>query len=389
VNVSPRRILIVRFSHLGDVVHALPVFHALRTAHARAEIAWAVQPEFAGLLDGLPGLARTFLFERRRGARAWLRLLSEIREWGPDWAVDAQGNAKSALATIGSGAGRRSGMNPRDWREPFAARVLTDHAVAVTGATRHAMDRMLALAAHVAPGSSPPRTDPVLSREELGIGRARLATLAGEAAPTVTLLHLTHPEDVRSWPIASFESLARALAACGERAIVVSGPREEAEGRALAERTAGLANLSHCIGQRGLRELGALFAAAAERGGRLVACDSGPMHLAASVGLPVVCLSGPQDERRTGPWPVPDSDGAPPGPHRTLRASNPPPCAPCLARRCDHPEGRVCMTRIPPAEVLLAVLESGRSAPHANSPEPPASRAGSDRSSLSLSEIDP
>ncbi|MFN0007481.1 MAG: glycosyltransferase family 9 protein [Planctomycetota bacterium] len=379
----------MRLSHLGDVVHALPVYHALRAAHPRAEIAWAVQPEFAGLLDGLPGLARTFLFERRRGARAWLRLLTELREWGPDWAVDAQGNAKSALATIGSGAGRRSGMHPRDWREPFAARVLTDHAMAVAGGAAHAMDRMFALAAHVAPDAGPPRRDPLLSREEMGAGRARLAKFVGQPALPATLLHLSSPEDVRSWPIASFESCARALAARGESVLVISGPQEEAEGRALAERTAGVENLGHWTGQRGLRELAALFAAAAERGGRIVACDSGPMHLAAAVGLPVVCLSGPQDEHRTGPWPVRDHEGAAPSPHRTLRASNPPPCAPCLARRCNHPEGRVCMTRITPAEVLLAGLDHGRWTPHASSPQPPASRPAPDRSSLSLSEIDP
>jgi ADP-heptose:LPS heptosyltransferase len=369
VNGSPHRILIVRLSHLGDVVHALPVFHALRAAHPRAEIGWAVQPEFAGLLDRLPGLARVFLFERGRGARAWLRLLSGIREWAPDWAVDAQGNAKSALATVGSGAGRRSGMHPRDWREPFAARVMTDHADAAAGAATHAMDKMLALAAHVAPGSMPRRADPALSKEELKAGRGRLADLAGTTADPVTLLHVSSPEDVRSWPIASFESLARGLAARGERALVISGPQEEAEGRALAERTAGVARLSHWIGQRGLRELAGVLAAAAERGGRIVACDSGPMHLAAAVGLPVVCLEGPQDGRRTGPWP--------PALHRSVRTSSPPPCAPCLARRCDHPEGRVCMERISPETLLLDLAQA------------PASRTAPDRSSCSLSEIVP
>lgn len=371
---NPRRILIVRLSHLGDVVHALPVFHALRNAHPQAEIAWAVQPEFAELLDGLQGLARTFFFERRRGARAWLRLLTEIREWGPDWAVDAQGNAKSALATIGSGAARRSGMHPRDWCEPFAARVLTDHADAVAGAEMHAMHRMFALAAHVAPGASLRRTDPALSPEERSAGRARLASLTGDPSGPVTVLNLSSPADVRSWPIASFERLARALSARGERAIVLSGPQEEAEGRALAERTTDLPRLAHWSGQRGLRELAAFFAAVAERGGRVVACDSGPMHLAAAVGLPVVCLSGPQDERRTGPWPVPEI-------HRVLRASDPPRCAPCLARRCDHPEGPVCMTRISP-EAVLSASDAGS----------PASRRAPDRSSWrsswSLSEIE-
>src|SRR5262249_23299840 len=160
---------------------------------------------------------------------------------------------------------------------------------------------MLALAAHVAPGARDLRTDPDLSREELTRARARLA---GDATERITILHLSAPSDVRSWPIASFKRLARGLASRGERVLVLSGPQEEAEGRALAERTAGVPRIAHWIGQRGLRDLAALFAAAAERGGRIVACDSGPMHLAAALGLPVVCLSGPQDEARTGPWPA-------------------------------------------------------------------------------------
>jgi heptosyltransferase-1 len=369
VIVTPRRILIVRLSHLGDVVHALPVFHALRNEHPEAEIGWAVQPEFAELLEGLPGLARTFLFERRRGAGAWIRLLSAVREWGPDWAIDAQGNAKSAVATMGSGAGRRSGLHPCDWREPFAARVLTDHADPVATREPHAMERMLALAAHVAPGTTRHRFDPGLSPEEMRAGRTRLAGFVGDSHAPVVLLHLSAPSDVRSWPISSFERLARSLAARGESVLVLSGPREEAGGRALAERSGSIPSLAHWIGQRGLRELAALFAATVERGGRIVACDSGPMHLAAALGLPVVCLSGPQDERRTGPWPLLRI-------HRALRATDPPLCAPCLARRCDHPEGNICMTRISPEDVLSRGFDGT-----------PASRSAPDRSSWSLSEI--
>ena len=59
----PERILIVRLSHLGDVACALGVFHALHEAYPAAEIGWAVQPEFAGLLEGLPGIERIFRFE--------------------------------------------------------------------------------------------------------------------------------------------------------------------------------------------------------------------------------------------------------------------------------------------------------------------------------------
>ena len=215
-------------------MHALPVFHALRDTQPDAEIAWAVQPEFAGLLAGLPGLGRIFRFERRGGTRAWISLLSGIRAWAPDWAVDAQGNAKSALVTIGSGARRRSGLHPRDWRERFAACVLTDHAPALEGPLVHAMQRMHALARHVASGSrsgNPERRDPGLSQAELDSGHARLDGLVGSQSAPIAILHLSSPRDVRSWPIRSFESLARSLAGRGCQVLVLSGPEESVEGR--------------------------------------------------------------------------------------------------------------------------------------------------------------
>jgi heptosyltransferase-1 len=341
---NPRRILLVRLSHLGDVVHALPVFHALRAAHPEAEIGWAVQPEFAGLVETMPGLSRVFPFDRRGGAGAWLRLRRELSAWEPDWAIDAQGNAKSALATRVSGAGRRSGLAPADWRESFAARVLTDSAPALARDRIHAMERMLALARYVAPAldRSVGRTDPDLSAEERDRGRAAFAGFFPAGGEGATILHLTSPEDVRSWPLLHFEALARVLESTGRRVLVLSGPEEEEQGRALASRLAGV---PHWIGQRGLRALAGFFAAAAERGARMVCCDSGPMHLAAACGLRVVCLSGPQDERRTGPW-----GGT------SLRAHETPACAPCLARACDHPLGAVCMERIRPHDVDAALL---------------------------------
>ena len=107
---AEERILLVRLSHLGDVVHALPVFHALRAARPRARIAWVVQREFAGLLDGLPGLERAIHFARRGGARAWLDLRAELCAFAPTLAVDAQGNLKSAMTLLTCGAPRRVGL---------------------------------------------------------------------------------------------------------------------------------------------------------------------------------------------------------------------------------------------------------------------------------------
>ncbi len=346
---DPRRILIVRLSHLGDVVHALGVFHALHAAYPRAEIGWAIQPEFAALLRGLPGLARVFLFGRRGGAGAWLRIARELSRFRADLVVDAQGNAKSAaVAWLARGA-RRVASAASDWQEPWAAWLGGERAPALPADERHAMQRMERLARHLVPETRLPlRTDAGLSPRERARGAAALQERlqgAGGAAPV--LVHLTDPADVRAWPLESWVELGRALRAEGRPVLVLSGPREALAGEALARALPGDPGLVHWRGQDDLRELAGVFEAAALRGSRLIACDSGPMHLAAACGLRVTALEGPQDERRTGPWPA--------SLHRVVRAREAPACAPCLAHRCSHREGPVCMSHLAVEDVLATL----------------------------------
>jgi ADP-heptose:LPS heptosyltransferase len=363
----PARILLVRLSHLGDVVLALPVLHALRSAYPRAEIGWAVQPEFASLLEAMPAVQRLFLFERRGGLRAWSRLRSELLDWAPELAVDVQGNTKSAMVALSSAAPRRLGLAPGDWTEKVAAGSVTENAAVAAGP--HGMQRARALAAHLAPNGEL-RRDPDLSREELAQGRACLEQRFESEIPG-WILALGDDSDVRSWPSESFGELARTLVRGGESVLLLSGPKERAAGLRLegrlgsVAREAGGGSLRHWVGQSGLRELAAFFAAAARRGHRLVACDSGPSHLAAAVGLPVDLLAGPQDPRRTGPWPfAPGASSPAPATrldqgrpdhsrpdHRVLAHPDPPECMPCLARRCAHPRGAVCLSELEPADV--------------------------------------
>lgn len=325
---------------------ALPVFHALRAAHPAAEIGWVVQPEFAGLLEGLPGLQRTFRFERRRGPLAWLHLRRALRGFAPGLAVDAQANLKSAAVTLLSGAPRRLGLHRSEWRERTGARVLTEMAAPSGG--NHAIERMHALARHIC-ANARARSDPGSSPSELSEARLELGRLFPRGAQRLRILHVSTPSDVRAWPLERFGELARSLSAQGFPVLCVSGPEEEAEGLALARALAGDAP-RHLVGQRDLRRLAALFAAAAEQDGAFAGVDSGPMHLACASGLPVVCLEGPQDGARTGPW---TADG--PAAAGVLRASSPPPCAPCLRRTCHHPEGPVCMRGIAVADVAAAL----------------------------------
>jgi ADP-heptose:LPS heptosyltransferase len=354
---APERILLVRLSHLGDVVHALGIFHALRAAHPGAEIAWAVQDEFAELVASLPGLTRVIGFDRRGGLGAWFRFRRELRDFRAEWSVDAQGNSKSAAAAWLSGAPRRTASARADWQEPWAAWTTTEHAPGLVPPARHAMERMAELARFVAPTVALPlRTDAALSAAEIDAGRRALAERVPRTGRRLFLVHLSTPGDIRGWPLEHWAGLVEALCASERGVLVLSGPAEAGAGAELARRVPAHPGVAHWIGQRGLRLLAAVFRAAAERGAALIACDSGPMHLAAAHGLRVLLLEGPQDAARTGPWPVAGT-GTVVGeaPHRAVRASIRPPCAPCLARRCRHPDGPVCLLDLRPPDVLAAV----------------------------------
>ena len=330
------------------MVHALGVVHALHAAYPSAQIAWAIQGEFAGLVEGMPGLSRVIRFGRRESWRAWLAMRRDLREFGANVAVDCQGNLKSAGVVLLSGAKRRLGPARADWREPLGARVMNEFADAVPGGAKHAMDRMAALVRQLVPTRSGPlRLDAGLSDEELQMGDRALALHLPAGATRPALVHISSGDDIRGWPAERWCELIGRLRDSGRGAIVLSGPHEAALGAALRRRLGESELVSHWVGQRGLRTLAAVFHSAARRGLSLVGCDSGPAHLAAAHGLGVVLLAGPQDATRTGPWPL----GAR-GPHVAVGARQRPACQPCLSRKCEHVDGPVCMSRIECEDIL-------------------------------------
>ncbi len=293
------RVVIVRLSHLGDIVQTLPLVHALRLAVPGLELGWAIQPPFHELVEPF---ARVFRFERRGGFRAWPALAKELRAFRPDLVLDAQGNLKSAVVTRISRAPRRVGFAPEDWREPFHRLAVDETAPKAPGP--HLVERVWNLARHVADGlPEDPPLDPLLSAEERAQGRALLGERAPRGGGRLWILHPGRPGDPRTWPVEHFAVLAERLLEAGQDVLVLTGPGEAAVGARLARELEAHRNLAHWVAQRGLRDLAAVFAAARDRGARLVAQDSGPSHLAASVGLPVRLLAGPTTPRRTGPWP--------------------------------------------------------------------------------------
>jgi ADP-heptose:LPS heptosyltransferase len=315
---SDERILLVRTSHLGDCVRALPLARALLEQRPRARVAWAIQPEYAPLAEGLAARGRAIevlRVPRHEGLRGTWRGLRRVRAFGADLAIDAQGNAKSALVVAASRARSRLGLAARHRREAFAGKwVLRRQAESPPDAGPHAQDRTAELARALDLDLDAVAEGPEMSAGELDRARAFLDAHFGDRPPR--LAYVAASGDARSWPAERWRELLDAGRARGVHGLLLGGPQET---RLLAELAAirpSNAPLSVLEPPLDLRAWAAVCAVGAERGGRLLSTDTGPTHLAASVGLPAILISGPTDPRRTGPWPDPARDSS--SPHRIL-----------------------------------------------------------------------
>ncbi|RME72372.1 MAG: lipopolysaccharide heptosyltransferase family protein [Planctomycetota bacterium] len=349
---SPQRILIVRLSALGDVVHALPVLDALRTAFPRARIDWWIEHRFASLLEPHPQIDHVWRWRRERGrglggvlrdAHALLRCAGAIRRVRYDWAIDVQGNLRSGLCTLLSGARWRVGFAHGDTTEP--AHAFYDRRVRGPRGRVHRVRKNLALLEAL--GIPVASARPQLAASDTARQRMRTALGPHAERPFVAL----HPGVSRfgafkRWAPERFAALATALhRERGLPSLVTWGPGE----RAVAERVCALApraaRLAPATGS--LDELMALY----ERARLVIGVDTGPLQVAAALGTPTLTLFGPKDPHVHGPW---DARRNAPAPFVWLGV----PCSPCTRRRCAH---RSCMRYLELRDVLpraLALLDT-------------------------------
>jgi heptosyltransferase-1 len=333
-----QRILIVKLSSLGDVINAFPTAVALRERFPDAEIAWAVEPLAAPLVKAHRAIDRVFVLSISptglRPAsylRAFAKLARPLRRARFEVTLDLQGLLKSALLAWRSGARLRLGFSD-DRRE--AATILNNVRVPPQGSL--AVPRCLSMAAFMGADVSRPRAEVPVDPEAESWAAQLLAARAPLGATPVALCPGASVA-INRWPAGRFIELGRLLAERGYLVpIIVGGPSEAALGQEIA---AGIGpGAVTTAGETDLLRLASLL----RRCGAMVAGDTGPMHLAAAVGTPVVALFGPADPTRTGPY----GDG-----HIVIR--KPFPCGPCL--RSPTCGGIDCMRAISAAEVAEAV----------------------------------
>ena len=306
---SVRRLLAVKLSSMGDIVHVTPCLRALRAAYPAASIAMAVDRRFAALVRDSPHLDEVIEVDPGEGRLAgWLepwRHLADRRRPRFDLAIDFQGTRRSASWIYASGARVRAGRRHRagQWR-PGWRRVVT------AAAGRHAVRVCADVAASV--GAPVRDLDPELrvppgAEERLG---ARLAA-AGLPASGFVLINPFTRWPSKSWPVDRYRALLLKLAESVPTPIVLhAGPGEEPGLQALADIVAPCGRAAAIIAAPPLDEALALF----RRARLMVSGDTGPMHCAAALGTRVVALFGPTWPECTGPW----GSG-----HRVIQSSRP------------------------------------------------------------------
>jgi lipopolysaccharide heptosyltransferase I len=326
---TSHRFLIVRLGSMGDVIHGIPVVAALRERFPMARIDWMVDPRYVGLLMLVRGLDSPIPVDTRRPV-SLVSTLRMLREVSYTAAIDLQGLVKSAALARASGAWHTIGF-PRDHlREPMAGAFYTESPD--PGASPHVVRKNLALLAPLGIRSMepsfpiavpPPAADP-------------------DASVPYALINPGAAWPNKRWPPERFGAVAAALRRdAGLRSVVLWGPGERAEASKVVDASEGAAVLAAATG---ITDLFAL----SSRARLMIAGDTGPLHVAAAVGTPVVAVFGPTRVERNGPWSPSDVTVA-----RTDRCS-------CLyRRRCRL--GAPCILDIGVDEVIAAVrLRLGR-----------------------------
>lgn len=288
------RILVVRLSALGDVVHTLPVVAALRRAYPDAQLDWFVDERFDALVGCVPVVDARITWPGK-GPHRWrerMRVLGRLRRARYDAAIDVQGLVKSAAAARLSGARRVIGFARAHLREP-AARWFYTETVPATRA-EHVIAKNLRLAEHL--GATPtPWEFPLAVPPSPAVDATRRQLDTVDDARFVVLLPGTAWPS-KCWTAARYGQLAaRIRAAHGLRSAVVWGPDDKERAVAAAAASDGAAHLAPPTGVADL-------VAYAQSAAVVVGGDTGPLHLAAAAGARVVGLYGPSDPVRNGPW---------------------------------------------------------------------------------------
>jgi len=293
--------LIIKPSSLGDIVLALPALTALRKSFPDAAISWLIRPDFAPLLKNHPHLTDVIIFDRELLGKAWFHphafyslvsLIRRLRRGKFDAVIDLQGLFRTASLAWLSGCKKRFGM--ADTRE--LAHIFYTHKVDRDASCIHLVDYYLKIIQTIAASETQVRF--VFPRDPVAAGSINSLLTSCAVKPdnyAVFIPGSAHSD--KCWPTQRFAVLADRIASQFQLSIVAAGTASE---RDIVESIKNQANvpIADLAGQTSLSGLIALLKAA-----RLVVSnDTGPGHIAAALGVPLVMIFGRSNPARVAPY---------------------------------------------------------------------------------------
>ncbi len=331
-----RRLLFIKPSSLGDIVHAMPALAALRSCFPHAEVTWLVKRQWAPLVEVMKGVDRVCRVEG--GLSGWVGRVPELRAAQFDLVVDLQGLFRSGAMAWLSGCRHRIGFaNAREGSPLFYTR-----RVEVPGGPMHAVDRYLLVAEALgAERPAQPHFEFIDRPEDRQAVERILADSGVVASSPWIAINASARWETKRWPTQHFADAADELSRLqGIPILFIGGTAERQEAQAVMA-----CMRTKAVDLTGRTPVG-LLPCLLRQASVLITNDSGPMHIAAAVDTPVVALFGPTDPRRTGPY----GRG-----HLVL--SHPVECSPCFRRDCPRAVKLECLTEVRPDQVVHAVQQ--------------------------------
>jgi lipopolysaccharide heptosyltransferase I len=324
------RILIVRLSSLGDIIHTLPAFAALRRAFPEAKIRWAVEEKGKEILDLVPGIDEIKVI----GKRKWRRSVSGLKD-REQTAVDFQGLVKSALLAFLSRSRRRLGFSRENLKEPLASVFYTERLSPIPEEEGHVVSKNLKLLQLL--GLNEDRFDfPMEIPAEVGRSvRTKLEAAGWTEDKKIVVHNVGAAWATKRWfPEKWMEMLAK-VRLSDSFPFLLWGNEEE---RRLAEAVATKTGVK-IAPDMSIKEVIALLRLTS----LLVSGDTFALQAACALDVPVVALFGPTNPRRNGPFRKRD---------KVVSAALA--CSPCYKHECPTLK---CLHAISVEDVATAVEE--------------------------------
>jgi len=336
-------ILIVKLSAIGDVVHTLPSLSALRKLYPAADITWVIEEAASDLIKDHPYLDRVVVSHRK----CWIRDLKKgqigktikdirsfiraVRERPYDLVIDFHGLLKSAIIVFLTSGRRKLGYHSM---QELSGLFLNEKILEDMG--KHAVLRYLDFPRYLGADLGEPEFLIPIQQENRERVEELLKANRIDRKDGFVVVNPIAFWETKLWEDEKFARLCDLIVERLKVSVIFTGSESESIHRIQFLMTLPSINLG---GRTTLRDLAYLY----QLGALLVTTDSGPMHLAAAMGTPVIALFGPTDPLRTGPF----GQG-----HTVIRKGLP--CSPCFLKKCAT---KKCMREITVEDVFREVKE--------------------------------